>query len=259
VGGSALLALGVARAVLPPEAFRTARYPVGGLAVAGRACRHTFVATFTARLPLGAPLRTRLPTSPRFADAIALTFDDGPHPETTPRLLDLLRGAPGGPARATFFVIGERAARYSDLIRRIADEGHVIGVHGLRHRTMVLQSAQQIVDDLREAARRIKQAAGDRATGARLLRPPYGFKTATLCRTAARQGYALVAWSLDPRDYDPIMPTQIRARIAARLRPRDIVLLHERPGVTRTLDALPGVLHDIARRGWRCVPLENAP
>ena len=177
VGGAALLALGVARAVLPPERFRRL-VPVGGLAVTGGLSAY-FVATFTARLPLGvAPIITRLPANSEFADAVALTFDDGPHPQTTPRLLDLLRRAPGGPARATFFVIGERASRYPDLVRRIAEEGHTLGVHGLRHRTMVLQSGGQIVADLREAARRIAQAAGvARLPPVRLLRPPYGFKT----------------------------------------------------------------------------------
>ena len=89
----------------------------------------------------------------------------------------------------------------------------------------------------------------------RLFRPPYGFKTAALCRTAARLGLVTVAWSCDPRDYDLVNTNALRALVATRLRPGDIVLLHERPDVPHTLDALPGVLADIAARGLKSVAL----
>lgn len=248
--GVALLALAGLRAILPPERFGPL-VPAGGLLVAGGLSAY-FVATFAPRMRLGGgSLVCRLPT--RAGAVVALTFDDGPHPQTTPRLLDVLAEHD---ARATFFVVGEQAARYPDLVEKIAAAGHEIGIHGLRHETLVLQSAKQTANDLRAARRIIAGAAGFADPAAvRLFRPPYGFKTATLCRTAARLGLVTVAWSCDPRDYDFAGVDAIRAHLAARLRAGDIVLLHERPGTTHTLDALPGVLTDIAARGLACVAL----
>lgn len=247
VGGAALLGLAGAHIALGSKRARALALPGGALVSAGLSAY--FVATFSAALPLGAPVMTRLPASAGL-NAVALTFDDGPHPETTPRLLDLL--ARYG-AKATFFVVGERAARYPDLVRRIRDHGHALGIHGLRHRTMVLQNAREIAQDLTEAKQILDDLSGQNV---RLVRPPYGFKTVTLGRVAARLGFALVAWSCDPRDYDEPGAPVLRARLAARLRPGDIVLLHERPGRPAALvAALPGVLADLATRGLVCVPL----
>ena len=250
-GGAALLALAGLRAVLPPERFRLV-VPAGGLLVAGGLSAY-FVATFAPRTPLGGvPLLCRLPKSED--RAVALTFDDGPHPETTPRLLDILAAHD---AHATFFLVGARAARFPDLVRAIADAGHALGIHGLRHEAMVLQSASRAAADLRAARQILAGAAGlPDPAAVRLFRPPYGFKTATLCRTAARLGLTMIAWSCDPRDYDLVNANALRARVAARLRPGDIVLLHERPDTLHTLDALPGVLTDLAGRGLKSVALQ---
>jgi peptidoglycan/xylan/chitin deacetylase (PgdA/CDA1 family) len=253
-GGAALLALAGLRVVLPPERFRPLA-GAGGLLVAGGLSAY-FVATFTPRMRLGgAPLVCRLP--PEAGNVVALTFDDGPHPETTPRLLDVLAQHH---ARATFFLVGENATRFPGLVRRIADAGHAVGIHGLRHETMVLQNPKRAAADLRAARRIIAGAAGFADSAAvRLFRPPYGFKTATLCRTAARLGLVTVTWSCDPRDYDPVSAGEVRTRLAARLRAGDIVLLHERPDARHTLDALPGVLTDIAARGLSCIALPSEP
>ena len=247
VGGAALLALLAARAVLPRDRFRPL-VPWGGLAVGGGLSAY-FCATFHPRVPLGAPLVTRLLGTA--GNAVALTFDDGPHPDTTPRILDLLREHG---AKATFFVVGESVARYPELVRRVRAEGHGVGIHGLRHRTMVLQNARAIQADLREAARRIEAAAPGGAP-VRLLRPPYGFRSWTLGRVATRLGLQLVAWSLDSRDYRPVTPAHLLERVKTRLAPRDIVLLHERPDAPHTLDALPALLRFCRARGWQCVAL----
>jgi len=251
--GAALLALAGLRAALPPERFRPLA-GIGGLLVAGGLSAY-FAATFSPRTPLGGvPLVCRLPVEA--GAVVALTFDDGPHPETTPRLLDVLAAHD---AHATFFVVGENAARFPGLVRRIVAGGHAVGIHGLRHETMVLQSATRAAADLRAARHIIANAAGfaDPAAAVRLFRPPYGFKTATLCRTAARLGLVTVAWSRDPRDYDLVSANEVRARLAARLRAGDIVLLHERPDALHTLNALPDVLKDAATRGLKSVALET--
>ena len=251
VSGTALLALAGLRVLLPPERLRPFLPWGSALVTAGMSAY--FIATFTAGVPCGAPVITRLP--PDAGNAVALTFDDGPHPDTTPRLLDLLNEQG---AKATFFVLGEAAARFPELVRRIRAEGHGIGVHGLRHRTMALQSAHEIAADLL-AARALIEAASPTPPGApplRLLRPPYGFKTLTVSRVAARLGFVLTAWSVDPRDYDSITAETLYSRVTTRLQPRDIVLLHERRGVHTTVETLPRLLRFCVERGWRCVPME---
>lgn len=246
VGGGAFAALAGLRLGLPDTLFWPAFFAGGGVVAGGLS--GYFVATFTARLsfPGGAALLVRLPEGA--GSAVALTFDDGPHPETTPRLLDIL-AAHG--ARATFFLVGERASRYPALARRIAAEGHGIGLHGLRHRTMALDPAARIARELREAQARIEEAAGAPVGPGCWLRPPYGFKSLTLMRAAARAGWGIAAWSCDGRDYDPHTPESLAARLNARLAPREIVLLHERPGVPATLDALPAVLAHLSAAGLR--------
>ena len=231
---------GVVRAVLP---YTTVGGTIGLAAY--------FLATFHPRTRYpGVPLIDHLPDSNGSGD-IGLTFDDGPFPETTPLLLDTLRQAG---ARATFFLVGERAAAHSEMVRRIAAEGHSIGVHGLRHHSMVLSSARRVRADLGEARRTIEDCLGA-PLPALLLRPPYGFRTWALSRTAARAGWTTVAWSFDPRDYDPVTPETLAATVVRGVQPGDIVLLHERPEPHATLTALPRILQGWTSRGLRSVAL----
>lgn len=236
VGGAAgLLLAGLATAY--PTSVVIPVAVVGGLGVTIGLSVY-FARTFAPRTTFGnCPLMVRLPES--WGDAVALTFDDGPHPATTPLILDALAE---NNAKATFFVVGTRATQHPELVRRIVQEGHTLGVHGLHHRTMVLQSAKQIEGDLAEAVRRIEDAAEKSLPRPLLLRPPYGFKTAAMARTARRLGFVVVAWSLDPRDYDPTDPERLAADVGTRLIPGDIVLLHERPELPAATDALPRLL-----------------
>lgn len=253
VGGVAALGLAGAWASLPASGFWPAVPVSGGVIVAGSLSAY-FVSVFYARTTWGCPLLTHLPIAPDTASAAALTFDDGPHPDTTPHLLDILAEHQ---SRATFFLVAERARAYPDLTRRITEAGHTIGVHGLRHRTMVLQSGQQVTRDLADCEKIFADITGT-ALPSRLLRPPYGFKTWTLCRTAHRLGWTIAGWSLDPRDYDPHTPDSLAEKTVSRLAPGDIVLLHERPGSKVTLEALPQILHQGAERGIRWASLSLA-
>lgn len=236
VGGAATVVLAGLSTIYPPSVM----VPValaGGVAVAAGLSAY-FARTFDPRtIFAGCPLVIRLPKS--CGNAIALTFDDGPHPDTTPRILDTLAA---NNARATFFVVGERTTQYPKLVRRMVREGHTVGVHGLRHRTMVLQSRSEIERDLGQALSRIEDAAGETLPHPVLLRPPYGFKTKALAQTAERLGFVIVAWSLDPRDYDPSDPETLTAKLVAKFVPGDIVLLHERPELPAATDALPQLL-----------------
>jgi peptidoglycan/xylan/chitin deacetylase (PgdA/CDA1 family) len=244
-------------------ALRALRPDVPLAAVAGRGAvvgavglSAYLVATFHPRTPLlaiGSPrLVVRVPALPG-PPTVALTFDDGPHPETTPRILDQL-GARA--ARATFFFVGERAMRFPDLVRRTAAEGHAIGIHGFRHRNLVLPGRKMLRAELCAATDAIESALGAPMPASRLLRPPYGFKTATLAIVAAESGFRVVAWSLNARDYaHRSSEGAIIDRIERRMRPGDIVLLHERPDRSEAFTVIPRVLDICERNGWRAAAI----
>jgi peptidoglycan/xylan/chitin deacetylase (PgdA/CDA1 family) len=228
--------------VLPPDRFRRLLWASGPVVAASLSTY--FAATFHAQSPFFSALAgrkngfiTRLP--PGVKNAVAFTFDDGPHPDSTPLLLDMLKEQN---AKATFFLVGERASQYPEIVRRIAQEGHGIGIHGLRHRNMVLQKPEQVRKEIKEAVWRIEKAAGISLPLPYLLRPPYGFKTPSLARTAIRLGCRIIAWSLDPHDYDTANSGTIIARVDKNIQPGDILLLHERPEVNITVQALPSLL-----------------
>jgi len=179
--------------------------------------------------------------------AVALTFDDGPSPEQTPRLLDMLAKAG---ASATFFVIGRHAARYPGLVKRIVGEGHRVGSHSWSHpQTTTLQSADEELLHTHEV---LKQIIGTDPT---LFRPPYGIETGPLADAAAAKGYRTVLWSLDTKDWRDHDPAKLSEMVGERSRRGDIVLMHDIHATT--VDAVPDMLRRLAYRGVRCVTVER--
>ncbi len=149
---------------------------------------------------------------------MALTFDDGPDPETTPRVLDALAEAR---AKATFFVIGERAARYPDLLARIAAEGHEIGNHTWDHPSLPTLPPGRITDQIARTKSRLAPL------GQALMRPPYGDQTRKVQSVARKLGYAVVLWSISSGDWRGEDGATVSARIAEAARPGAIVLMHD--------------------------------
>ena len=124
---------------------------------------------------------------------VALTFDDGPHPENTPRLLDILKE---NDAVATFFMVGTNAAEYPDIVKRVYDEGHEIGTHSWNHKDLKKLSLDEImVDQYGKANDAIEAATGLRAL---IDRPPYGSMTEELAQQIGREQ---ILWSVDPEDW----------------------------------------------------------
>ena len=153
---------------------------------------------------------------------IALTFDDGPHPEHTPRLLDVL--AASG-VRGTFFVIGERAAQHPELIRRIADEGHELGNHTWSHSEPAQTSAAQFLTEVTRTRRLIHDLTG---RDCRLMRPPKGALSVGKALGLWRQQQTIALWNIDPKDF--VMSDEaamINWLKGYRPRSGDIVLLHD--------------------------------
>jgi peptidoglycan/xylan/chitin deacetylase (PgdA/CDA1 family)/glycosyltransferase involved in cell wall biosynthesis len=174
--------------------------------------------------------------------SVCLTFDDGPHPVHTPRLLDLLKSEG---VVATFFVVGRLAERNPELVRRMADEGHAVGNHSFLHADASLLSAREAV---REAARTQEVLAGILGQAPALYRPPRGKVGARTLLGLWRAGLTVVLWNVDPRDYACGSAAALRAWFRDRPpRGGDVVLLHDR--FPHAVEALPELIRAARGRG----------
>ena len=187
---------------------------------------------------------------------VALTFDDGPDPDSTPRFLDAL-DALG--ARATFFVLGASACRHRRLTREIAGRGHELAVHGWTHDRPWTPAPRREVRDVARAAEAVRDAAG---TAPRWYRPPYGILTGGRWAAARRAGLRPVLWSAWGRDWAAgATAASVRATVERDLRGGGTVLLHDAgqasaPGSWRpALAALPGLVAHCRDAGWAVGPL----
>jgi peptidoglycan/xylan/chitin deacetylase (PgdA/CDA1 family) len=200
------------------------------------------------------PVVNRLSTD---EPVVALTFDDGPDPVFTPQILDLL-GAHR--ARATFFVLGDRAHRYPELIRRIHREGHAIGTHTSSHSLRFhFGSPAYIQREIEDAVATVGEILATRPT---LFRPPQGLRTPFFASAWRRtHGLTCVTWSVRGLDSRPTTAEAIVARVEQGLTPGAIVTLHDGTGLgggtdrEPTLAALHAILSACETRGLRCVPL----
>jgi peptidoglycan-N-acetylglucosamine deacetylase len=191
---------------------------------------------------------------------VALTFDDGPDPVFTPRVLDVL-AAHG--AKATFFVLGERAALHPDLILRMHREGHTVGTHTQSHRLKFHFGSPTYVQ--REIEDAIAIVANVIKTPPTLFRPPQGLRTPCFASGWQRtRGLTCVTWSVRGLDSLPTTAESVVARVQKHLEPGAIVTLHDGTGLggghdrAPTLEALTTLLSLCKARGLRCVSLSDA-
>ena len=210
------------------------------------------VVPHAARL-IGVPTRLAEPRG------IALTFDDGPHSEGTPAVLEEL--ARGG-ARATFFLVGEQVERRISLVREIAAAGHAVGVHGYRHTLLLRRAPGALREDLVRAADVIGSALGSAPT---LYRPPYGVFSLPALRLVRRFGWSPWLWSRWGRDWERrATAVSIAGRATRDLAGGDVVLLHDADHYSsagswrRTVAALPVVLEAVSQTGESLVSLSQA-
>ena len=150
---------------------------------------------------------------------IALTFDDGPDPETTPRLIKLLDRFE---AKATFFMIGETAAKYSHLVRMVSDAGHTIGNHSWDHKRMPMLRRHQRLASIWKTHTTLQPYLQ------RLFRPPFGEQNWASRIDASLLGYQVVGWSVHGNDWCERNPRIIYETLMSNLSAGSIVLLHDR-------------------------------
>lgn len=176
---------------------------------------------------------------------IALTFDDGPHPRLTPIILDILKEYG---IRATFFIVGENAEYYPDVVRRIRDEGHEIGNHTYSH----VQTTKVTASGLEEELLKCESAIGGISdTRPRLFRPPQGSIDPNLGNLCSALGYRVVLWSIDTRDWDHVPSGKIAETVLGKVKNGDIILMHDFIGHdSPTPAALKQIIPALLARGY---------
>jgi peptidoglycan/xylan/chitin deacetylase (PgdA/CDA1 family) len=191
-------------------------------------------------------------------DGVALTFDDGPHPQGTPAVLDTLRE---NGATATFFLAGEQVAKRPSLAAEIVAAGHRVELHCHRHRNLLRLGVSQFLEDAERARAVIEEASGQAIAD---YRPPYGIFSAATLRAVHRRGWRPVLWSRWGRDWTRRATAEsITRRSSAGIRAGDIVLLHDadyysaRGSWVRTAAALPLILAELESRGLKAVSLRR--
>jgi peptidoglycan/xylan/chitin deacetylase (PgdA/CDA1 family) len=204
------------------------------------------------------PNWTRLPAAATARHEIALTIDDGPDPLVTPQVLDILdRYA----ARATFFCVGEKAARYPDVCREIIRRGHAVENHSQHHRHLfALLGPRGFMRELQAAQNTLSQITGQ---GPVFFRAPAGLRNPFLDPVLARLGLTLASWSA--RGFDTWVgdAERVKNALLRELRQGAILLLHDGNaarsprGIPVILDVLPAVLESAAAAGLRCVRLRD--
>lgn len=192
---------------------------------------------------------------PRGARGVALTFDDGPSPDHTPRILQMLDDAG---VKATFFVIGRKASAHPELVRAIASRGHAIGVHGYAHdRLTALRAAETTTDDISRAISAVEAITGERPA---LFRPPVGLTSPRVARALEWFELTVVGWTVRGADgWSGAAPERVAARVTRALRDGAIVLLHDSAErddfAPASLDALPRILDAMRNQDLEGVPL----
>ena len=194
-----------------------------------------------------APRSPRVPAQynevPMSRPIVALTFDDGPHPELTPQLLDILRD---NGVRATFYVIGRNVTTHPDIARRIVAEGHEIANHSWSHPALTSLGASRLNQEIASTSDAIQRATGRRPTN---MRPPYGAINDRVRETILRgHGLDVIMWSCDPLDWKRPGAEVVRQRLVDGATPGGILLAHDiHPG---TIEAVPGVIRDLKAKGY---------
>lgn len=216
---------------------------------------YTVLPTLLARI-CSVGVISRLP----FKKKISITFDDGPDPRYTPRVLDILE-AEG--VKACFFVVGEKARNYPEIIRKIMAGGHEIGSHGLKHKNPWLLGPVETVREIKHSFKAIEEISG---LSPEYYRPPWGLFNLSYFLTTLFMKYKIVLWSFVSWDWTKgATPEAIISRIKKSMTDGSILIFHDsdtEPGAStgspeKMICALPDIINEIKRRGYQITPLKE--
>ena len=181
---------------------------------------------------------------------VAMTFDDGPSAENTPRLLDLLKKRN---IKATFFVVGKCAAEYPDIMKRIVAEGHEIANHSWSHPLLTKMGEGAVTEEIQHTHDVIMQTTG---VAPKVMRPPYGGFSANQRAWANKKwGYKIILWDVDPLDWKVRNAAHVESEILKATVPGSIILSHDIHKTT--VDAMPATLDALAAKGFKFVTVSD--
>jgi peptidoglycan/xylan/chitin deacetylase (PgdA/CDA1 family) len=176
---------------------------------------------------------------------IALTFDDGPHPNTLKILASLKKRG----AKATFFVVGAMVRTHPEIAQLIVEQGHEIAAHSNTHQRLTRLSRAQLQRDFARTNKAISQATGVKPE---IFRPPYGIHSA---QVRAQAKLPVVLWNVDPQDWLTRSSKQTVARVLANASPGSIVVMHDPLG--STANAIPLILRELSAQGYHFVTVSE--
>jgi peptidoglycan-N-acetylglucosamine deacetylase len=183
-----------------------------------------------------------VPEKPEHKKSIALTFDDGPHPEYTSRLLKVLKE---NGARATFFVVGKMAKKYPELVKEIHASGNELGTHTYDHPTLTELKPVEVAEQLDLGRNELGAMIGAEI---KIFRPPGGKYNDQVLGIAGAKGLSTILWSVNSADYGCNNSAEIKGRVLLGPKDGDIVLMHS--GVDATLDVLPSIIAELKKKGF---------
>lgn len=190
---------------------------------------------------------------------VALTFDDGPSSEWTPKILDALKEAK---VRATFFMLGEHVTQHPEIARRITREGHEIGNHSYDHHVLIFYKTGELEKEIKDCEKAVQNAAG---VTTRYFRPPKAWLSDTEKKTIINMGYKVVLWSLNSKDWVTFDDKYIIKFIERNIHSGDIILFHDSGGIFgvdggdrhETVKTIPDLVQRLQGRGYRFLTISE--
>ena len=190
---------------------------------------------------------------------VALTFDDGPSPDWTPKVLDALKQAD---VKATFFMLGKHVQEYPDIARLVASQGHEIGNHSYSHHVLIYYTKNELINEIKEAEQVIKKVTG---VTTKYFRPPKAWLTQAEKETIKALGYQVVLWSLNSKDWVTFDEKYIVRYLVKHIQPGDIILFHDSGGTfsteggnrEETVKTIPRLVEKLREKGYKFVTISE--
>lgn len=184
---------------------------------------------------------------------VALTFDDGPDSVYTEQIMDILKEHN---IKATFFLIGKRAQLFPDVVKRMVSEGHIVGNHSMTHANIAKLNKQQVIKEILDAEKVLKDLAGYRPA---LFRSPYGSIKADQVKDVGAYDYKVIAWNVDSLDWKSLSAEQVKYNILENAKEGSIILQHSsgsaEEDLTGSVAALPEVIRILKNDGYKFVTI----
>lgn len=182
---------------------------------------------------------------------VALTFDDGPDADITPKILDVLKQSN---TKASFFFIGEKVAENKDVVKRAYADGNLVLSHSFDHPDLSTKSEAVIDKQMKDTETAIYNIIGKKPA---LMRPPYGSTNDLILKVAARNNLKIVIWSIDTLDWSQKEKANITKNVLDNVRPGEIILMHSNEDKKTTLEALPDIINGLKNKGYSIVTLSE--